>query len=72
MTRPSPIDCRCKACGALLAKREQDGLTVRRGDLQLVVSGDSTVSMTCYRAHCHTLNVLVSRRPPALPFPAEA
>ena len=36
-------DCRCKACGALLAKRDRDGLTIRRGDMQVVVSGDSTV-----------------------------
>lgn len=27
-------DCRCKACGALLAKRDRDGLTIRRGDMQ--------------------------------------
>ena len=38
-------DCRCKACGALLAKRDRDGLTIRRGDMQVVVSGDSTVAV---------------------------
>ena len=54
-------DCRCKACGALLAKRDRDGLTIRRGDMQVVVSGDSTVAVTCYRDRCRTLNVLASR-----------
>ena len=43
-------DCRCKACGALLAKRDRDGLTIRRGDMQVVVSGDSTVGDRLARA----------------------
>ena len=64
-------DCRCKACGALLAKRDRDGLTIRRGDMQVVVSGDSTVAVTCYRDRCRTLNVLSSRKPPP-PTPANA
>jgi phage FluMu protein Com len=64
-------DCRCKACGALLAKRDRDGLTIRRGDMQVVVSGDSTVAVTCYRDRCRTLNVLASRTPMP-PTPANA
>jgi phage FluMu protein Com len=60
-TQSTTTDCRCKACGALLAKHGRDGLTIRRGDMQLVVSGESTVAVTCYR--CRTLNVLSSRRP---------
>ena len=64
-------DCRCKACGALLAKRDRDGLTIRRGDMQVVVSGDSTVAVTCYRDRCRTLNVLSSRTPTP-PMPANA
>ena len=64
-------DCRCKACGALLAKRDRDGLTIRRGDMQVVVSGDSTVAVTCYRDRCRTLNVLSSRKP-TTPSPASA
>lgn len=60
----STTDYRCKACGALLAKRDRDGLTIRRGDMQVVVTGDSTVAVTCYRDRCRTLNVLSSRRPP--------
>jgi hypothetical protein len=66
-------DCRCKACGALLAKLDRDGLTIRRGDMQVVVSGDSTVAVTCYRDRCRTLNVLSSRRPmppPAIALPS--
>lgn len=55
----------------LLAKRDRDGLTIRRGDMQVVVSGDSTVAVTCYRDRCRTLNVLASRTPmPPTPVPA--
>jgi len=64
-------DCRCKACGALLAKLDRDGLTIRRGDMQVVVSGDSTIAVTCYRDRCRTLNVLSSRNPTP-PMPANA
>ena len=64
-------DCRCKACGALLAKLDRDGLTIRRGDMQVVVSGDSTVAVTCYRDRCRALNVLSSRKPTP-PTPANA
>jgi len=60
--RPT-TDCRCKHCQALLARRELDGLTVRRGDMQTTVTGtEFTVSVTCYR--CKTLNVLTSVRKP--------
>jgi hypothetical protein len=62
-------DCRCKACGALLAKLDRDGLTIRRGDMQVVVTGESTVAVTCYRDRCRTLNVLSSRKP-TTPSPA--
>lgn len=64
-------DCRCKACGALLAKLDRDGLTIRRGDMQVVVTGDSTVAVTCYRDRCRTLNVLSSHKP-TTPSPASA
>lgn len=60
----TPTECRCKACGSLLAKRNHDGLTIRRGDMQVVVTGDSTVAVTCYRARCRALNVLTSRPEP--------
>lgn len=73
-TQSTTSDCRCKACGALLAKLDRDGLTIRRGDMQVVVSGDSTVAVTCYRDRCRTLNVLASRKPtpPTPPTPANA
>jgi hypothetical protein len=69
-TQSTTSDCRCKACGALLAKLDRDGLTIRRGDMQVVVSGD-TVAVTFYRDRCRTLNVLASRTPmPPTPVPA--
>jgi len=70
-TQSTTYDCRCKACGALLAKLDRDGLTIRRGDMQVVVSGDSSVAVTCYRDRCRTLNVLASRKPTP-PTPANA
>ena len=58
-------ECRCKQCSALLAKRDLDGVTIRRGEMQTTVTGgDFTVSVTCYR--CHTLNVLAGRAGPLL------
>jgi phage FluMu protein Com len=56
----STIDYRCKKCGALLAKRDDNGLSIRRGDMQTIITGtDFTVAVTCYR--CKTLNVVTSR-----------
>lgn len=55
----STTDFRCKQCQALLAKRDADGLCIRRGDLQAAVTGAQfTVAVTCYR--CKTLNVAAS------------
>ena len=70
-TQSTTNDFRCKACGALLAKLDRDGIPTRRGDMQVVVSGDSTVAVTCYRDRCRTLNVLSSRKPTP-PAPANA
>ena len=74
MRTTSTTDIRCKQCSALLAKRDRDGLSIRRGDMQTTVTGgDFTVSVTCYR--CRALNVLTSRREPpptATPAPAPA
>lgn len=54
--RATPTDIRCKHCGTLLARQDRDGLTIRRGEMQVTVAGtDFTVSLTCYR--CGTLNV---------------
>ncbi|MBC7174055.1 MAG: hypothetical protein H5U40_16555 [Polyangiaceae bacterium] len=69
-TTSSTTDCRCKTCQALLAKRDLDGVTIRRGDMQTTVTGtDFTVSVICYR--CKTLNVLAWPRKPT-PTPASA
>jgi hypothetical protein len=58
------IHCaRCENCQALLAKLDDDGLTIRRGQMQFTITGESTVAVTCYRDCCHTLNVLASRSP---------
>lgn len=62
MRTTSIADIRCKQCSALLAKRDRDGLSIRRGDLQTNVTGtDFTVAVTCYR--CRALNVVTSRSP---------
>lgn len=66
----APTDCRCKACNVLLAKLDRDGLSIRRNDLQLVVTGDSVVAVTCYR--CKTLNVLTASCKPTPPTPTSA
>lgn len=66
--RPTSTELRCKHCQALLAKQDRDGLSLRRGDLQILVTGsDFTASVTCYR--CQTLNVAVGSSKPA-PAPA--
>lgn len=60
--RPMSTELRCKQCRTLLAKREPDGLAIRRGTLQATISGvDATVSVTCYR--CLTLNVMRISQP---------
>ncbi len=51
-------DFRCKACGILLAKIDDSGLTIRRGGLQATVAGEYYASIICYRPRCRTLNVL--------------
>lgn len=57
-TRPSPREVRCKSCGILLAKLDDGGLTIRRGDLQATVDGEFHASIVCYRTSCKTLNVV--------------
>lgn len=52
----TPSDIRCKHCRTLLARRESDGLTIRRGDLQAVIAGSFTAAVSCYR--CKTLNMV--------------
>jgi len=61
MQTQSTNECHCKSCNALLAKRDRDGLTIRRGGMQVVVPGECTV--TCYRDSCRAVNILSSREP---------
>lgn len=59
-------DCRCKHCGALLAKRDGGAIAIRRGDMQTTITGgDFTVAVICYR--CRSLNVVTARRPEPRP-----
>ena len=57
-------DVRCKSCGALLAKTEATGLTIRRGDLQATIDGAFRATLVCYRPRCRTLNI-VEHAPPS-------
>jgi phage FluMu protein Com len=70
-TTSTTADCRCSTCGALLAKRDHQALSIRRGSFQTTVTGtDFTVAMSCYR--CSALNVLASRAKPPTSTPAPA
>jgi len=51
-------DLRCKACGILLGKVDESGLTICRGELQVTVGGHFHASIVCYRPRCRTLNVV--------------
>jgi hypothetical protein len=55
---PGAGEIRCRACGALLAKAQDDALTFKRGDLQATFEGDFRASVVCYRPSCRTLLVL--------------
>ncbi len=48
--RPLSTDVRCKSCSALLAKRDPSALTIRRGSMEVTLSGsDFELAVTCYR-----------------------
>jgi hypothetical protein len=56
---PKHEEVRCSNCGALLAKREPAGMTIRRGDLEAILTGAFQMTLRCYRPHCRqriTLN----------------
>lgn len=57
-TQPRSDEIRCKSCGILLAKIDESGLSIRRGEMQATVHGDFHASIVCYRPSCRTLNVL--------------
>lgn len=56
--KPLARDLRCSGCGALLAKVEGGGLSIRRGDFQATVVGEFSASLVCYRPQCRKLNVV--------------
>jgi len=55
---PKHDDIRCKSCNALLAKLDETGLTIKRGDLQVTVDGAFRATLVCYRPRCRSLNIL--------------
>lgn len=57
-TPPRSREVRCKSCSILLAKIDDSGMTIRRGDLQATVDGTFHASIVCYRPSCRTLNVI--------------
>lgn len=56
--RTQPHDVRCKSCGILLGRLDENGLTIRRGDLQATMDGEFRAALVCYRRRCGTLNLL--------------
>ena len=58
VTSVQTTDIRCKKCGALLAKLDETGLTIKRGDLQATVDGAFRATLVCYAPRCRSLNIL--------------
>lgn len=56
--RTQPRDIRCKACSILLGRLDENGLTIRRGDLQATMDGEFRATIVCYRRRCGVLNIL--------------
>ena len=55
---PNHDEVRCKSCGALLAKLDETGLTIKRGDLQATLDGVFRATLVCYAPRCRSLNIL--------------
>jgi phage FluMu protein Com len=55
---PKHDEVRCKSCGALLAKVDETGLTIKRGDMQATVDGAFRATLVCYAPRCRSLNIL--------------
>ena len=55
---PKHNEVRCKICKALLAKIDESGLTILRGDLQATIDGVFRAALICYRPRCRSLNIL--------------
>jgi hypothetical protein len=45
----------------MLAKRDADGVSIRRGDLETAIVGSFALAMLCYR--CRTLNIVSHQAP---------
>jgi phage FluMu protein Com len=56
--RTQPKEVRCTACNILLAKVEENGLVIQRGELQATIHGEFHAALVCYRPRCRKLNVL--------------
>jgi len=55
---PKHDEVRCKSCGALLAKLDETGLSIKRGDLQATLDGAFRATLVCYAPRCRSLNTL--------------
>jgi len=56
--RTQSREVRCTACNILLAKVDDNGLSIQRGELQAAIHGEFQAAFVCYRPRCRTLNVL--------------
>jgi RNase P subunit RPR2 len=57
--RPAVQDHRCSRCCILLARQLGKQITIRRGDMQIVVEGTFRLTVSCYR--CGQQNLFVDR-----------
>jgi hypothetical protein len=65
--RTQPHEVRCKSCGILLAKIDDTGLTIRRGDLEANFHGAFRAALRCYRSRCRSLNIVQLPTQPSIP-----
>ena len=65
--RTQPREVRCKSCGILLAKIDDTGLSIHRGDLEANFHGAFHAALRCYRSRCRSLNVVQFPTKPSTP-----
>ena len=51
-------EVRCKRCNTMLARLDETGLVILRGDLQATIDGTFRATLVCYRPRCRTLNII--------------
>ena len=56
--RTTSSEIRCRRCGTLLAKTDDAGMTIDRGQLQATMMGDFSASFVCYMPRCRALTVV--------------